>query len=288
VSGFRPGSREGETPRLSVAGSARSAISQLARSSNQPVEPTFHSRFEFKYLVPPARLPAIREFLGPFTRPDRFAALHAGNRYPICSLYLDAPDLRLFRQTRNGERNRFKLRVRTYSDDPARPAYLEVKHRANTAVHKRRAGMSRAQARRLLDRRSIDFEQVSPDSRADAEWFLAHMRLATAGPVLRVKYWREAYEANGNEPARITIDTELMHAVTLDGELSHAAGRFEATPLDGAIVEVKFTERYPGWVGDFVRAFDLRQQPVPKYGLSIEYLVQRGFAPERVWTARGA
>ena len=47
----------------------------------------------------------------PFTEPDNFAALCKGYRYPICSLYLDSPDLALYRQTVAGEKDRFKLRV---------------------------------------------------------------------------------------------------------------------------------------------------------------------------------
>jgi hypothetical protein len=39
-----------------------------------------------------------------------------------------------------GEKARFKLRVRTYSDDPSSPAFFEVKEKTNKVVSKRRAG----------------------------------------------------------------------------------------------------------------------------------------------------
>ena len=45
---------------------------------------------------------------------------------------------------------------------------------------------------------------------------------------------REAYESRSGEPVRITIDTDLMHAVTLDDDLSFASGRWVATPVDGS------------------------------------------------------
>lgn len=237
---------------------------------DQALEPTFHSRFELKYLVEPERLPELRRQLAPFMRPDRFAALHEDRRYPISSLYLDSPDLLLYHQTLAGERDRFKLRVRSYSDDPARPVYLEVKHKSNAVVHKRRVGLARETARALVERRSSAVADIEPGAQGDVDWFLSHMRLVAAGPVLRVRYLREAYEADGNEPVRITIDTELMHAVTPEADLSCFGGRFEPTPLPGAIVEIKFIETYPEWVADLVRNFELRQGPVPKYGLSVD------------------
>ena len=100
---------------------------------------TLASRFECKYLISPVLVPALRKIIRPFTRPDPFAALVEGYRYPICSLYLDSDDLRLYQQTVGGEKNRFKLRVRSYSDDPASHVFFEVKSKVNNIVRKRAA-----------------------------------------------------------------------------------------------------------------------------------------------------
>jgi hypothetical protein len=42
------------------------------------------------------------------------------------------------------------------------------------------------------------------------------------------------------------------------------------------IVEIKFTELYPGWVRDLVRELGLKQQPVPKYVMSVDALLALG------------
>jgi hypothetical protein len=240
------------------------------------VEPTFFSRYECKYVVDPSIVPDVREFIRPFTQPDAFAALRKGFRYPICSLYLDSPDLMLYQQTVGGERDRYKLRIRTYSDDPAKPVFVEVKRKLNNIVHKRRAGMSREHARRLIRYGWIDPALLSPSERRDAEYFESHVSLTEARPVVRVKYLREAYQADDNEPVRITIDTDLEHAITLDDNLSHVDGRWTTTPLRGVILELKFTERFPWWVQDFVRAFGLHQRAVPKYVMSIDHMMLDG------------
>jgi hypothetical protein len=252
----------------------RAALSR--RAGSPAIEPTFFSRYECKYLVDPALVPEIRHYLRPFVRPDEFAALCAGHRYPICSLYLDSQDLLLYQQTVSGEKDRFKLRVRTYSDDPASPAFLEVKSKRNSVVHKRRAGVDRDVARDLLADRFGDSRGLDAQARDDMDFFRHHARLIGARPIARVKYVREAYQATGNEPVRITVDTDLMHAVTLHDALSHESGRWTRTPLDGVIIEIKFTERYPWWVQQFVRTFGLKQQAVPKYVLSLDHLLLEG------------
>jgi len=253
----------------------RVSIREAARATAK-IEPTFFSRYECKYLVDPIVIPEMRRFLNPFVEPDNFAALRKGYRYPICSLYLDSPDLALYQQTVAGEKDRFKLRVRTYSDDPSKPAYFEVKRKVNNIVHKRRAGLSRAQARAELERAPVDLTGMPAAKRSDVEYFRHHLMLTEARPVVRVKYMREAYQARGNEPVRITIDSELSHAITLDSKLDHRSGHWTETPLEGQIVEVKFTERYPWWVQDFIRTFGMTQRAVPKYVLSIDHMILEG------------
>jgi len=246
------------------------------RRIRRALEPTFGSRFECKYLVDPAIVPDVRFFLSSFTEPDSYAAKLPGYRYPICSLYLDSPSLDLYRQTVAGEMDRFKLRVRTYDDNPISPAFLEVKRKHNSIVHKRRAGLSRERVTRLLDGESFPLDDLHPEALRDVDYFSAHVSLLEARPVIRVKYYREAYQSTGNEPVRITIDTDLQHVLSLDGSFSHKTGRWVSTPLDGVILEVKFTERFPWWVQDFVQSFSLNQRAVPKYIHSIDHLSDDG------------
>jgi hypothetical protein len=253
----------------------RSVRAEVRRAAGA-IEPTFYSRFECKYLIEPALVPEVRQFLRPFARPDPYAALCRGYRYPICSLYLDSQDLALYQQTVGGEKNRFKLRVRTYTDDPTKPAYLEVKRKLNTIVHKRRAGLSREQARRVWNRQPFDASRLSPDDRRDAEYFYQHVAMIEARPVIRVKYMREAYVADGNEPVRVTLDTDLMHAITLGDDLRSTEGRWTTTPVRGVILEIKFTERFPWWVQDLIRTFGLTQRAVPKYVWSVDHMLLDG------------
>lgn len=239
---------------------------------------TLFSRFECKYVVDRQQLPELRAFISPFMRPDRFAALHDDRRYPVCSLYLDSDDLALYQQTVNGERDRFKLRARTYSDRPDSPVFLEIKRKVNNVVQKRRARVDRATARHVMNHElhRVQGGGLEPGAARDIEHFADRARRLEAKPVLRVKYMREAYESDAGDPVRITVDTDLCHAVSLDGALDHGPGRWVSTPVDGVIVEIKFTERFPTWVSDLVRMLALKQQPVPKYILSVDHMLMTG------------
>lgn len=231
---------------------------------------TLTSRYECKYLIPRARVPALRRFLDPFMGPDRFAARHADHRYPICSLYLDGPDLALYRSTVRGLKNRFKLRVRTYSDDPRSPVFFEIKKRIDAVVRKSRAPLDRRRARRLLSPRPSGLRRAPQVLAPAIEEFCHQCRCVVARPVLKIRYTREAYESKGGDPVRITFDRELMYAVPRRFDLAHDAGDWRRTPLEGVILEIKFTDHCPGWVGEMIRVFQLQKRSVAKYVLSVD------------------
>ncbi len=154
---------------------------------------TLRSRFECKYIISPTAVPAMREFIQPFMAPDRYAARWEGNRYAICSLYLDGQDLTLYQQTVGGEKNRFKLRVRTYDDEPDSPVFFEVKRKFNSIVSKQRAALSRSEAARMIEHGINGWIDGLPAEAADdLNCFALYSDLTNARPLVRVKYMIEA------------------------------------------------------------------------------------------------
>jgi len=234
-------------------------------SETPRTDETLLSRVECKYLVNREQLEGIREFIQPFVHPDRFARGHADGRYPISSLYLDSPNLALYQSTARGIKNRFKLRVRTYSDEPSDHAFFEVKKRMNGIVYKFREAVSRSDAKDLLERDSLDAPQDT-----DLSKFISLRDLHGAEPVMRVKYKREAYVSQSADPVRITFDDELEGAVTVDADLRHGEGDWISVPMEHTILELKFTNLYPSWVAKMVQEFQLDRTSVPKYVLCVE------------------
>ena len=60
---------------------------------------------------------------------DEHMAGDGPDGYRVCSLYLDTPQLALYRQSKDGIKNRYKLRIRFYDEDADGPAFLEIKQR---------------------------------------------------------------------------------------------------------------------------------------------------------------
>jgi hypothetical protein len=233
-------------------------------------------RYECKYLVTAAAVAEIRRFIQPFVVPDAFARRRAGYRYPICSLYFDTLGLDLYRQTAAGEKNRFKLRVRSYSDDAAMPVFLEVKRRVNDVILKRRAGLPRDVAIEMLTTGdSLGLDRSAGALLSDLHFFTGHVRVASARPFLRIRYVREAYEARGGDPLRITLDTDIEWRPTSVPEFGLNGRGWRSAAVPGTVLEIKFTDRYPGWVAELIRAFDLQRQSVAKYVLSVDSLFAR-------------
>lgn len=244
---------------------------------------TLRSRYERKYILPAEMVPAVRGFIAPFVRPDEFAARTPDHRYPLASLYLDSPDLATYRMTAQGMKNRFKLRVRSYSDDPAAPVYCEVKRRVNDAILKRRACVSRERAVRL----ATGSWRGAGDDPALAEFAEAAFGLG-ARPVCRVRYVREAYEATGGEPLRITFDTRLECRGATRADFGLDGPGWSPARVHGTILEIKFTGRFPDWVNELARRFDLQRCSAAKYVFSIDAVRALGLpvAAAPRWTGR--
>ena len=142
--------------------------------SNASHDAVFSSRSELKFEIDESKARAIRSYLGARLRPDPHSV--AGG-YPVCSVYMDSADDLLLRQTNQGVRNRYKLRVRIYSDNPGHPAYIEIKRREGSAVKKQRVGVSREVATALLSGKFASIGDAMPGDQGlmdSSDWTAFH------------------------------------------------------------------------------------------------------------------
>src|SRR5438309_11742856 len=97
-------------------------------------------RFELKYLIPEATSLLVRDFVRSYLGMDEFSVGRPDYSYPVHSLYLDSDDLKLYWRTINGDKNRFKLRLRYYSTNDESPVFFEIKRRMNNCILKQCGG----------------------------------------------------------------------------------------------------------------------------------------------------
>lgn len=231
-----------------------------------------------KYLVSESSARSIREIVKHYLDGDKFAPpSEALSGYPVHSVYVDTPNLHLYRQTMCGLRNRFKLRVRTY--DSTGPAFLEVKRRENKAIIKYRARLQRPAAEEVIQGywpgRDSLIDTANDGDFANLQYF-CQLRDETNGePAIVVSYEREAFESKSGG-ARVTFDTNIRGSLVSDSSPLYFSSESWHPRVNGVVLELKFTNRVPQWMTDLVRQFRLRSTSVPKYCLCVDAMRAAG------------
>ena len=257
---------------------ARKETSKSQEAQPQYVDRTLGCRFELKYLISEATAVAISECIKPHMPVDRYSKLQPDGYYPIVSLYLDSQDLRLCGDSLTGEKNRFKLRIRSYSDDTQYPTFFEIKRRINTTILKSRAPARHQDVEPLLRGLSLPSQDFRTNREA-LDQFQFYSSALMARPVILIRYLRKAYEAETENRVRITFDRELCYKISTEPKvtLSGDGWRHNYLTLKGVILEIKFTSRFPLWLSRLVSTFNLKARSISKYTTGIQQLMDLGF-----------
>ncbi len=231
-----------------------------------------------KYLISESETEAVQQYIKPYLTLDRYSKLQPQGYYPIVSLYLDSPDLLLCRQTLNGMKNRYKLRIRSYSDDTQYPTFFEIKRRIDRVILKSRAPVQHQDVPLLLQGRCLP-QQDFRTNRESLDQFQWYMKSIMARPTVLIRYMRKAYENDSHERVRVTFDRELCYKVTREPRvtLNGPGWMNNFLTIKGVILEIKFTGRFPLWLKGLVTCFDLHQRGISKIASSIEQACDLGF-----------
>jgi hypothetical protein len=246
---------------------------------------TLWCRYEIKYVISESKAAAIARFIEPYLKLDRHCRLQPNCAYPIVSLYLDSDNLQLCRESLEGHLNRFKLRVRSYSDNSDCPQFFEIKRRANTVIIKSRAKVMHHDVPVLLSGRYVHPLQDYKTEVDTLKQFQLYMKSISAGPKVLIRYMRQAYESHTENRVRVTFDRQLKYKVSQEPQVLFGGRGWQyslVTLAGGVILEIKFTGRYPPWLGRMVQYFNLQQQPISKYTTSIIKACSLGFYAPKV------
>jgi len=226
------------------------------------------ARFELKYVVGESCARGVRDFALSYLVPDEHSTPENNYEYPVHSLYLDSASLTLCRATLHGLKNRFKLRIRYYDDSPDSPAFLEVKRRQNDVILKQRVAVRRGSIPRVVAGHwpvPADIIDQSPRGMSALQEFTHLRTLLMAEGQAIVSYTREAYVTANDNTVRLTLDRRLR-GYRCNGQGCLARSGVPVEPdVGGVILELKFTDRFPIWMRELVRAFNLERRSVAKY-----------------------
>jgi hypothetical protein len=238
-----------------------------------------HQRLELKYIVHEQVAFAARDFISSYLTVDKFGARQPDLSYPVHSLYLDSDDLVFYWHTINGNKNRYKLRLRYYDDRPASPVFFEIKRRINGAILKQRGAVKRGAVDALLAGQLPDPEQLffdEPAPLAALERFCELMQQHHAEPKAHVAYRREAWVSTNDNSTRVTMDRQIQFvfepATLLRTEMRNPLDVFP----NSVVLELKFSGRFPDWFKELVRCFNLWQCSAAKYVDGVTLLMESG------------
>jgi hypothetical protein len=242
-------------------------------------------RFELKYILSEDTALAVRDFVSSYLEIDEFGATLPQFSYPVHSLYLDSPDMKLYKSTINGDKNRFKLRLRFYENREDAPVFFEIKRRMNNTIAKQRGGVRREAVDSLLaGQLPMPAHLISkePKQLVALQNFCRLLANLDAGPKAHIAYLREAWISRYDNSVRVTLDRD----VRCDPEPSARLSTRMVQPVtvfgNKVVLELKFTNRFPDWFKELVRVFGLMQCGAAKYvdGVTLvgENVVTRAFA----------
>jgi hypothetical protein len=224
------------------------------------------SRYELKFLISEAKAKAIQKEVAARMKPDTFTKDEFG--YHIRSLYLDSRHLDCYQQTNDGVKNRFKLRVRFYDDACDSPVFLEVKRRVTNVIQKKRAGVSRESASKLVRGGAPTPSMLLKNNAQQRDALVTFCRLrdqlAAVGHIY-VDYFRQAFECDSNNQYRVTFDREVCGSPHVPGSGIVMPPRKKMSRIDGVVLELKFVNKPARWMTQLTKRFGLQPISVPKY-----------------------
>jgi hypothetical protein len=232
-------------------------------------------RFELKYLVNEDVALGMRDFVRSYLVPDEFASKSSDFSYPNHSLYLDSDDLQIYWDVINGNKNRYKLRLRYYDDNPAAPVFFEIKRRSDNAILKERGAVRREFVRTLLAGQLPEpghLVSSHPKHLTALQNFCRLMHDSGAAPKTHVCYQREAWMSVHDNSVRVTFDRNIYSARHTEPVITTRLENSVKPWGDLVVLELKFTARFPNWFFEMVRLFNAMQCGVAKYAEGVALL----------------
>src|SRR2546427_1894300 len=224
-------------------------------------------RFELKYLIAEETALLVRDFVRSYLEMDEFSVGRPNYSYPVHSLYVDSDDLKLYWRTINGDKNRFKLRLRYYSTSPDSPVFFEIKRRMNNCILKQRGGVRQDSVGMLLSGHLPEPEHLVskvPNQLIAIQRFCNLMGQVHARPRLHIFYMREAYVSD-NDEVRVTMDRRVLAETNLHFSIKTDMEDPVLSFKGLVILELKFTNRFPEWFRELVRVLNVMQCGAAKY-----------------------
>jgi SPX domain protein involved in polyphosphate accumulation len=239
------------------------------------------SRIELKYRLTYFQYLKVRNAIRPYMVTDPYTRHAPTNCYLVRSLYFDTADYRAYEQKMSGDSDRVKFRLRAYTAEKSQTDSIrvELKMRQGNRMVKKSVFvpneeyqhfMKHGHWKDLQDPVTMEFER--------------HSLTQGLTPVILVEYEREGYQTRFKSDLRITFDHRMRAA--------HARMLFPDHPFfrilmpRSVVLEIKFKENLPVWLGGLVREQGLKVIANSKYTQCLQVARHDLYHPEKVILVR--
>lgn len=240
-----------------------------------------NSRFELKYRIHYQDYLKIRNALQIYMKKDPYTIKAKDEGYLVSSLYYDTDEYKSYHEKMDGNNERVKLRIRSYSKHPNEntPIRVELKNRERNLVIKKSSFVTYDEYLSFLKTRHWK-NQTDPVLME----FESHMLSNLHKPKVLIRYKREGYQTRIKNGLRITFDFKVESAHSNDLFPKHAFFREHNPNL--VIMEIKYKDELPSWVTKLVETYGLKIIANSKFTQGIQAARQDLYHPGGVVTIR--
>jgi len=187
--------------------------------------PTFSKRKEKKFLVNYDQIQSLKRLIQ--AKKTKFLTDHLAKNTKFTSIeniYFDAPNLTSYHDSIKKSGGRFKMRIRSYSQNDIKEdrVFLEIKAKDEGATLKKRVAFKRDWLVKFFIDGYYPLEEFleinnGKEKALNTIKYISHLVLNLGyRPVLKSNYVRYAYKIKGSNTIRITIDDELKYTPLID------------------------------------------------------------------------
>ena len=222
-------------------------------------------RYESKYRLTIQQYHQLKNAFQPYLVLDPYTRDKPDHRYLVRSLYYDSFDLRAYFEKVNGNNNRIKYRLRSYSstlnNEP--PIRVELKLRRGIKTEKLSTFIPASDYKTFLDTKHFSAE----DNPVLIE-FERYVHTRNLHPKLLVEYHREGYQTRTKDQLRITFDHDVSSVSAKN--LFPRQPLFRSHHKNIIVLEIKHHQQLPSWLKKIVKDHNLKIVANSKYCQGIE------------------
>lgn len=234
-------------------------------------------RREYKFYLSEQYLDEFRKDITPYILRDEHLKSSKLPEYLVQSIYFDTPAFSTYTEKLAGIKKRMKFRIRVYNQpEPDSSAFIEIKRKDTDFISKDRALIPVKNISLFLKTANLELLHSTAETKKQNETsavnFLYYYNLLHLRPTVQVNYSREAYFCGIHSGLRLTLDKYLATGQTSHESVFLPGHKLTPTLPGYFILEVKFLDSLPGWLGRVLAKYGVMRKAASKYAMGVEHV----------------